>query len=261
MAIPPEISVLIQSSGNSFHAKVARWFQAHGWHTQISPYYMDQTQDKARELDLVAEKVWPIHAHFNQRYGDVVVRLFIECKFVGADAVFWFTPKNMQQAKNLVCRTLPFRSDNLYTDKHHYLTGKQRVAKLFATAGTKGTDSDPFFKALNQALNATLAMRALSATHPSLADRRGTRLVKLSYPVVVCSSFGRMYATDFFGDAEPEVIGDNFLMEVEYAYFDQGGNPRNELFLLDFVDFAKLEQFENAIEEEVRAAAYLASTG
>ena len=31
-----------------------------GWHVVVSPYYMDQTQSKAREIDLVAEKLWPV---------------------------------------------------------------------------------------------------------------------------------------------------------------------------------------------------------
>ncbi|MFN7835128.1 MAG: hypothetical protein ACK5NY_04970 [Burkholderiaceae bacterium] len=60
MTAPSEITDLIKSSGNNFHAKVARWFADNGWHVVISPYYMDQTQSKAREIDLVAEKLWPL---------------------------------------------------------------------------------------------------------------------------------------------------------------------------------------------------------
>ena len=60
MTIPAEVTQLIKTSGNNFHAKVARWFRTNGWHIVISPYYMDQTQNKAREIDLIAEKLWPV---------------------------------------------------------------------------------------------------------------------------------------------------------------------------------------------------------
>jgi len=46
MEVPDEVFKLISSSGNSFHAKVARWLSGNGWHVIVSPYYMDQTQIK-----------------------------------------------------------------------------------------------------------------------------------------------------------------------------------------------------------------------
>ena len=60
MSVPDEITKLIDNSGNNFHAKVARWLSNDGWHITVSPYYMDQSQSKAREIDLIAEKAWPI---------------------------------------------------------------------------------------------------------------------------------------------------------------------------------------------------------
>ncbi len=48
MAVPNEVSELIKNSGNNFHAKVACWLSDNGWHVVVSPYYMDQTQNKAR---------------------------------------------------------------------------------------------------------------------------------------------------------------------------------------------------------------------
>lgn len=40
MLVPDEVSQLVRTSGNSFHAKVARWLRAHGWHIVVSPYYI-----------------------------------------------------------------------------------------------------------------------------------------------------------------------------------------------------------------------------
>jgi hypothetical protein len=58
VVIPQEVLQLVRSSGNNFHAEVARWFHANKWHIVISPYYMDQTQNKAREIGLIAERRW-----------------------------------------------------------------------------------------------------------------------------------------------------------------------------------------------------------
>jgi len=60
MGVPDEVSKLVRNSGNNFHTKVARWLSDNDWHVVVSPYYMDQTQNKAREIDLIAEKLWPV---------------------------------------------------------------------------------------------------------------------------------------------------------------------------------------------------------
>ena len=59
---------------------------------------MDQTQNKAREIDLVAEKLWPVMDHWGQPMGDVAVRLFVECKFIPSYSVFWFADKDTEAA-------------------------------------------------------------------------------------------------------------------------------------------------------------------
>lgn len=261
MPVPPTVTQLIKESGNNFHAKVTRWFHKNGWHTVVSPYYMDQTQAKARELDLVVEKLWPIRNTFGQQQGDVVVRLFVECKFVAAEAVFWFAPKESDAAKRLVCSLGPFREDNYYTSKHHYLAKSCKVAKLFTSGNAKAQENEPFYKALNQALNAMVAMRSQSPSHPSLVHGHYGKVVKLNYPVVVCNSFAQLYEVDFLAESEPTAIQENFQLEVQYAYHDRGGNQRNEYFLLDFVEFDQLAELQADIDEDAAAAVSLASQG
>ena len=259
MAIPSSVAELIEGSGNNFHAKVARWFHANGWHTVVSPYYMDQTQSKARELDLVVEKLWPMKNLFGEPEGDVVVRLFVECKFVAAEAAFWFAPKDVSAATALVCSSGPFTPDNMYRLKHHYLAKCQSVAKLFASSNSRAQENEPFFKALNQALNATVAMRTKSPVHPSLKGRRWGTVVTLDFPVVVCSSFAQLYAVDFLADSEPVSIQDNFQLEVQYAYLDRAASQRDDYFLLDFVEFAQLASYEADLDADAKSAAFLAS--
>lgn len=258
MTVPNEITELIRNSGNSFHAKVARWFCDNGWHVVISPYYMDQAQTKAREIDLVAEKLWPVTDMFGRAIKDIAVRLFIECKFVASDAVFWFADKDKESALDLVCANGPFRRDNSYTERHHYLSQSSRVAKLFATGNSRAAENEPFYKALNQSLNAMTSMRGQPLTIPSLRNSQRNPIAVLEHPVVVCSSFDRIFSVDFFADSEPEPIEDNFQLEVSYAYIDRNETQRNDYFLLDFVAFDKLTEFGNVIDNGARAAAFLA---
>ena len=51
-----EVNSIIQGSGNSFHCKVTNYFKEKGWTTLVSPYYMDSSSNKPREIDLIVEK-------------------------------------------------------------------------------------------------------------------------------------------------------------------------------------------------------------
>ena len=256
MSVPDEVLKLISESGNNFHAKVARWMQADGWHVSVSPYYMDQTQNKAREIDLVAEKLWPVMDHWGQPMGDVAVRLFVECKFIPSYSVFWFADKDTEAAEKLVCSNGHFRLDNMYTKKHHYLAQSPRVAKLFAASIGRGTDNDPYYKALNQVLNAMVSMRGGQVTVPALKKRGRGPMALLEFPVVICSSFQKVYGVDFFADSIAQRVTDNFQLEIQYAYLDRTGTQRNEHLLLDFVEFEQLKTFVAAIAEDAKVAAF-----
>jgi hypothetical protein len=103
-----------------------------------------------------------------------------------------------------------------------------------------------------------VSMRAQAVALPELKKRQRVPTVLLEFPVVVCSSFGQMYAVDFFADSSPEVISDNFHLEVQYAYVDRNGTSRDDYFLLDFVEFAKLDAFQAGIDQDAQTAAFFA---
>ena len=259
MTVPREVTELIQSSGNNFHAKVARWFATNGWHVVVSPYYMDQTQNKAREIDLVAEKVWPTTDSLGNEADVIAVRLFVECKFIASESVFWFADKDRNSAMKLVCSNGIFQPTHSYTKEHHYLAQSPRVAKLFTTSNSKAPENEPFYKALNQALNAMVSMRGQSISIPSSKKHQGSPKALIELPVVVCSSFDKLFSVDFDSESEPKPIQDNFQLEVRYAYIDRHERQRDDYFLLDFVTFDKLAEFDTAVDKGARAAAYVAS--
>jgi hypothetical protein len=259
MNTPSQVQELIDGSGNNFHAKVIRWFSDNDWNTIISPYYMDQSQQKARELDIIAEKVWPIEGMHRDRVGEVAVRLFVECKFLPSYSVLWFTDKDRAKIEEMVCASGRYKPNNLYTEKHHYLSYGDRVAKLFASSNARGQESEPFYKALNQSLNGLVSMRRHPTRTFSSGRKDGSFQLVLDFPVVVCSSFSQMYAEDFAGRHQVSLVLDNFQLEVQYAYVEASGGSHDELFLLDIVEYDRLPKFVAAVAEDAEIAGIFAS--
>tara|TARA_R100000353_G_scaffold164590_2_gene125407 strand:- start:169 stop:831 length:663 start_codon:yes stop_codon:yes gene_type:complete len=220
---------------------------------------MDQSHGRAREIDLIAEKLWPIRDEFDHPKGDLAVRLFIECKYVPSEAVFWFADKDTKAAQELICRNGPFRRENSYTERHHYLSSSPRVAKLFASDNAKARENEPFYKALNQALNGMVSLKGQAVSIPAVKEGRRSVNIVLEFPVIVCNSFSRLYAVDFDRDSSPELISHNFQLEVQYAYVDRSQTPRDDYFLLDFVEFERLNEFMKSISSDAKSAAFLAS--
>ncbi|MES1939684.1 hypothetical protein T5B8_05561 [Salinisphaera sp. T5B8] len=258
MSVSDDLRQLIDGSGHNFHARVARWFVDNGWEVTISPYYMDQSHQKAREVDLVAEWVLPDKRRRPRGLGignyDVGVRLFIECKFVPSLTVFWFAKKKRDNARRLVSAEGQFPSDPREIVVHHYLDESLRVAKLFQTKSHKGGQAmseqqDPFYKALNQVLHASFAMQG-RAGDASFGGKVPNTV--LEFPVIVCGGFDQLYRVDFFGEGEqePEKINKNFQLEVQYAYH---GSP-NEYRLIDVVDIDRLDAFQQSIVQDAMTA-------
>lgn len=260
MTIPNEISKLISTSGNNFHAKVARWFADNGWYVTVSPYYMDQSQNKAREIDLIVEKTYGIMDIFSRPVGSVAIRLFVECKFIASHTVFWFSEKDVESAKGLVFSTRAFRENNTYSQKHHYLSSCQNVAKVFSSNNSGSAENEPFYKALNQVLNAMISLKNQNVSALANLDRHNRPKLTIEFPVVVCSSFDKLYGVDFYKDSEPAPLNDHFQLEVQYAYVDRSDKHRNEFFIIDFVDFNALSGFIDKIDENGKVAAYLTGT-
>ena len=128
-----EIEAIVNESGNSFHCRVANYLRGKGWYTLVSPYYMDSATSKPREIDLIAEKSWEYSERFKGKYGAVIIKLFVECKYISQPNVFWFSDKDFASAKQWVVTNTPLREDKYFTAKHHYLATNHKVAKLFAS--------------------------------------------------------------------------------------------------------------------------------
>lgn len=248
-----EIKAIVNESGNSFHCKVINALKERSWNLLVSPYYMDSATNKPREIDLIAQKAWTRKGEYGVKGGAVVIRLFIECKYIPQPNVFWFSEKDIVSARQWVVQHTPLRENHISMEKHHYLCTNPKVAKLFASKNRPNTENEVIYKALNQSLNAMVYLRGRQLTDREFREQRMPVLATVEMPVILCNSFVDFYGLDMDIPGEPNPIGDNFQLEVNYAYFDHQANHRTEYFLIDIVHFGKIDAFLEAIDHDKEA--------
>lgn len=250
MSSSEEIEAIVNESGNSFHCRVTNYLKEKGWRTLVSPYYMDGGTNKPREIDLVAEKHWIFNDRHHGQYGAVIIKLFIECKYIPQPNVFWFSEKDIAAATKWLVSNTPLRENNMFTNKHHYLASGPRVAKLFASKNKPNAENEVIYKALNQSLNAMVYLRGKESLIPEIEDGRIPTLASIEMPVVLCNSFADFYRVEMENSGTPQRLDENFQLEVNYAYMDLNGKQRSDYFLLDIVDFEKIDSYLSVLEAD-----------
>lgn len=238
-----KIQEIINNSGNNFHSNVINFMRDHQWNVLISPYYNDNASDKAREIDIIAEKAFEVKGTFGKVKGWLNVRFIIECKYINSEIVFWFDAKDIEKAEDRVLRDTPLRRDNTYTQEHHYMV-RGRVAKLFASEKGRELTNEPIYKAINQSLNGLIYFRCASPI-----TRPNPRVLRtISYPIIILNDFDKIFGVNI-GESNFSKITDKFFqMEINYAYLDTNKHNTNEFFLIDIVDYSHLDDFISEIQ-------------
>lgn len=244
-----EIQEIIERSGNSFHSRVVRSLREQQWTVLISPYYNDNFTDKPREIDIVAEKKFAVTDEWNTRFfGFLSVRLFVECKYILGNTVFWFDAKDRIKAIERAMRdtNLEHPDRNTTIKDHHYLLGEP-VAKLFASDKSRGEENEIIAKAINQNLNAFVYYRNNREIIPSTSS--GEKVLQvIAYPLIVVNSFENFYQTMVTNGGGVQPIQRPFQLEVNYAYLDNERKGQSEYFLIDVVSMETLPDFLSLLE-------------
>lgn len=233
---------IIANSGNGFHSKVVNLLRELKWNVLVSPYYSDNFTDKPRELDIIAEKKFDVST-VRGWLGTLSVRVFIECKYINSDTVFWLDNKDKNRATERIMSDTGMRKDyDVGIEEHHYYSDSL-VAKLFSSNG-RGEDNEPINKAINQNLNALIYYRNRYDLMPEERARQNQVLRYISYPLIVVNSYDRFFNTKMSDNTSTsETVVEPFQLEVNYAYVDREKKGRNEYFLIDVVCIDKLKDF------------------
>lgn len=246
---------LVSGSGNAFHCQVATYFRKRAWAVLLSPYYVDNATGRAREIDLLCERLWEFKNPHNPRVSRLLrMQLLVECKYIPDDTstVFWFDKGDVESTRELIVTGAPPLRGRSTIKQHHYYTRRTPdVAKLFASNFRRGEEKEPIYMALNQCLGALIQL----AGFPSLTTQQATDVestITCRYPIIVCSSFDRFRRTDLQG-ADPAPLNDSFLMEVNYAFTNSANRPLRKYALIDVVSWKVIDQFLDDLEIEVEA--------
>lgn len=253
MTAAGEAAKLAKSSGNAFHSRAVRAFQDAGWAVLVSPYYHDHVTQKPREIDLIAEKAFSIGDVWGKSKGTLNVQLYVECKYIHQTTLFWFHDQDLYATEEILTSTTPLRKNNSFTAKHHYFRNTDnQVAKLFNGKSGGQTESEQFYKALNQSLNAMIGLANHGSVFPP-GSAGASRIVRsVTYPVILCNNFDTMFRVPIGSDdVDPVKIDHAFNLEVNYAYTDPTGRLQNAFFLIDIVDFEDLPAFLGIVDADV----------
>lgn len=242
------VEEILEKSGNGFHARVVNLLREQTWTVLVSPYYSDNFTDKPREIDIITERQFDVREYFNDRIGTVNARLFIECKYVKGDTVFWFDNKDQARARELVMANIHTDDPRSLNQQDYHYLDTVPVAKLFSSE--KGREENEWMsKAINQNLNALVYYREKQSILPKNPYLAEGVLQRIAYPVIVVNSFDSFYKVDMTNlNNEVVKITEPFQLEVNYAYVDEKKNTQNEYFLIDVVSVETLPAFLSILE-------------
>jgi len=229
-----KIKNLIKNSGMITHHKVVEILRQEDWKVLVSPYYYDNITEKTKEIDIIAEKQIPIIDFPGDRTDNFLgVQLFIECKYIDQEIIFWFDEIDKEKAADKIEEDFNLKiagegrggGDATFSD-FHYLEA-EKVAKLFSTNANK---DDVIYKALSQTLNSMIHYREYSSR--SIVGKDLYKIIR--YPIIVCDNFNKLLEINFKNDKydNPKSMTENFLLEVNYT---TSKNVRNDYFLIDVV--------------------------
>ena len=242
------INTLVEESGMITHYKTINILKKKDWSTLVSPYYHDSISDTIRETDLIAEKQF-VSANRHDSSVQINIQLFVECKYIKKEVVFWFNEIDkekaisaMEQETGLVIAHK--RSGDITLEEFHYFK-KDSTAKLFSTNSNK---EDVIYKAMNQCLHSQINYRRTGKKpiFNKFFEHREVFSKVVQYPIIVCDNFDNLLEVKFDekGGFSTEKLKDHFTLETNY---------REDYFLIDIVDINYLETFLENFESEAKS--------
>lgn len=256
-----KVKKLIEDSGIITHYKVIDILRKKDWNLSISPYYYDNIANTIKEIDLVAEKPFSSYERFDQSSVQINVQLFIECKYIKQEIIFWFdlidkdkAVSKIEQETGLEISYGAKRWADIGPEKFHYLNN-EKVAKLFSTNTNK---EDVIYKALSQCLHAKIYYDQWFDKPIYKQFREGPRVTTsiLKYPVIICDNFSKLKEVKFSNDNghEQKDIQNYFQLEIDYTYLDrQRITAKTDYFLIDVVNINHLSTFLDGLEIEMKS--------
>ena len=255
-------NTLVENSGMLTHLKTVACLKKNEWSVNISSYYYDNVADLVKEIDIIAEKQFNSAEFGWHSTAPLNVQLFIECKYINKEIVFWFDTVNKDKAMEKIEEETGLQvldgdrvSADITANQFHYLQ-VEKVAKLFST---NSNNEDLVYKAISQCLRAQVYYEqfANAPIANEFNDRQETSTAIMRYPVVICDNYKNLKEVEVDTETSKftvKDISDPFLLETNYVYFNKTKSAtKDSHFLIDFINLDKFEPFLKVIEIEAAA--------
>lgn len=234
-----ELKEIIEKSGNNLHIDTVNLLERMDWDVDLSSYYYDDTANKPREIDIIAQREVPVFDDFGRAVLDKFkLFLFIECKYFKNELSFRMRRNQEQESKEAMIidgwnKEILLEREGLFRE-HHYL--KERfIGKLY----------DSFPKEQGIVFN------ALTQPIKSLTFFKERRLEKgIYYPMVVYSGIEGIYAVKREeADLDKLEPKKNLIFGLNYSYRSVVDYKlKTHQFFIDFIHQTELGNF---IEETI----------
>jgi len=230
-----KIQKIIDEGGDQIQYDLAKILEENGWNAQISPYYKDIATDKSREIDIIARKEFLVKDDFYNQSERVLVRLFIECKYIKNQVLFYFVKKDKKKATDFFRDNHLLRNEEyLDLQKNHYLKDEE-VAKTWRPVEGR----DDVYDAWTQSVHSMIYYQK------NLNEK-----IRYVYdlPVVVLKNLDNIFRKED-GTISFSKITSNFQLEIDYSYSLPGSLGELKTYYIDMVSFDNFLPFLKEIEE------------
>jgi len=241
---------IIEESGNNLHIDTVDLLERMQWDVDLSSYYYDETANKPREIDIIAQRnVEVINDPEKEVIDQFKLFLFIECKYLKNEVAFWARRNNEEESKEAIIiegldKEYLLEGENLFRE-HHYL--KERfIGKLY----------DSFPKEQGAVFNAvTQPIKSLTFFKERFYKMEVERgLTKaLYYPIVVYSGIEGIYdIRRKEADLDKLELKKELIFALNYSYRSVVDNKlKTNCFYIDFIHQDSLGSFiEDVIQKE-----------
>lgn len=233
--------IITRKSGHNLHFKTVKILEENGWKTELNTYYLDDTTDKPREIDIIATKSLNPGKHV----FDCI--FFIECKRFNNEIAFRshkVRPGETIEAFNMtkinkgeIIEFLQARQLTSFEDTFHYLNYSS-VARLH---DSHKDEQNNIFNALTQPIKSLIFFRERSKNPTFL------------YPLAVYNGINGIYDIPAGYDL---VRLDELSLEkilpygINYSY-KTNEQPLSEVFFIDFIHFDSFQDYISLIHDEM----------
>ncbi len=215
-----------QPSGHNFHFEIEDRAKAKGWKIHSKVSYLDDVEQKPREVDFVAIQE---RESYNHRGNQVAI--VVECKYLNHDVKFWLRDNPKNHSAYFIDGYI---ADDFFLDdgRFHFFSPTKVAVTIEETA-----KKDKMYEAIMQASKGLLFLRQ----SPQILYTKG-----LFYPVVVYKGTGKL--SDQVGNQMQDA-----LYYHEYPWRDQRTQSTTTRGLyVDIIHESNLEKYlDNVFKKEM----------